>query len=110
MEVDIKTLIECIKKRPCMYIGELNFDYLFHFLNGFLYHNSSKNNINGIFESEFHEWVQKWIEKNKNILFEEERNYHYYIQNVCKTQEECFALFFELCDIFFDELQNKGTK
>lgn len=107
MDINIEILIKCIEKRPGMYIEELNFDYLFYFIRGFLYHNSSINNINGIFKDEFHEWVQRWIENNKNISFEEERDYHYYIQSVCETQEKCFELFFKLCHIFFDELRKK---
>ncbi len=104
--MNIEELVKCIEKRPCMYIEEFNFDYLFHFIRGFLYHNAS-NNIDRIFKYEFHEWTKKWIEKHKNILFEQERDYHYYIQNVCKTQQECFELFFKLCYIFFDELHDK---
>ena len=45
MNINIEELIKCIEKRPGMYVEELNFDYLFHFIRGFLYHNSSINNI-----------------------------------------------------------------
>ena len=109
-KMNIEKLIEYIKIRPCMYIGELNFDYLFHFINGFLYNNfSNKKNddIDIIFKNEFHEWVQKWIEKNKNIYFDEERDYHFYIQKISQTQQQCFDLFFRLCDLFFHELHNR---
>ena len=108
--MNIEKLLEYMEKRPYMFIGELNFDYLFHFINGFLYHKGFSqeiDTINKFFERKFDEWVQKWIENDKNILFEEERDYHYYIQNVCETQEECFELFFKLCHIFFDELREK---
>ena len=46
--MNIEELVKCIEKRPCMYIEEFNFDYLFHFIRGFLYHNAS-NNIDRIF-------------------------------------------------------------
>ncbi len=108
--MNIEKLLGYMEKRPYMFIGELNFDYLFHFINGFLYHKGFSqeiDTINKFFERKFDEWVQKWIENDKNILFEEERDYHYYIQNVCETQEECFELFFKLCHIFFDELREK---
>ena len=110
MKMNIEALIECIHKRPCMYIGELNFDYLFHFINGFLYTKNSIQEVDEIdksFQYKFHQWIQKWIEENKNISFDEKRNYHFYIQSVCETQEECFELFFKLCHIFFDELREK---
>lgn len=108
--MDIEKLIECIKKRLLMFIRELNFDYLSHFLSGFLCYSMSIqeiNNIDKIFKQEFHNWAKKWIEKNKNISFDEQRGYSFYIKSVCKTQQECFDLFFDMCAIFFNEIHSK---
>ena len=108
--MNIETLIEYMEKRPCMFVGELNMEYLFRFISGFLCHSLSVQEIDNtdrIFKDKFHQWVQKWIEKEKNILFDQTREYIFYIQSVCKTQEECFELFFKLCHIFFDELREK---
>ncbi|WP_020224853.1 hypothetical protein [Holdemania massiliensis] len=101
---NIEDLLKWIELRPCMYIGEYKFDNLYHFLNGFLYDNPNlkeKNRYEIKFKYEFHQWVRNWIENNMNIKFDEERDYHYYIKKVCKTEKQCFDLFFKLNNIFF---------
>ncbi len=109
--MDIENLIQnYIKKRPCMFIEKLNFDYLRSFLNGFLccsYYTQKDNRIDSIFKNEFHDWTRKWIEKNKNMIFDVNVDYVFYIRSVCQTEKECFDLFFDLCDIFFKEVHDK---
>ena len=109
----IDDLLKWIELRPCMYIGEYKFENLYHFLNGFLYDNPNLQKP-GAFESkfkyEFHQWVRNWIEQNMNIVFNEERDYHYYIKKVSSTEKQCFDLFFKLCNIYFKELDGIKAK
>lgn len=107
---NIETIIKFIKRRPGMYIGEINFAYLVHFLNGNLFNDPSawkEGTVSYHFKCEFSEWVKVWIEKNRKIQLEGQRNYQLYIQEVCKTQQECLDMFFELSEIFFQELHSK---
>ncbi|WP_020224855.1 hypothetical protein [Holdemania massiliensis] len=105
--MNIKELIQLVKRRPGMFIGDLKLEYLYHFINGFLFNNistSRADEIDEAFKREFHQWVREWIKENKNIEFDEDRNYLYYIQEVCKSQEQCFTMFFELAEEYFKEL------
>lgn len=109
-EMNIEKVIGYIKKRPYMYIGELNFNYLHQFLGGFLYYAFSTQRADEIdkgFQDEFHDWTRKWLEKNEKIFFTVSVGYDFYIQSICETQQECFDLFFKLCDIFFKELHDR---
>ena len=109
--MSVEELINRIKGRLGMYIGEPNFDYLYYYISGFLYNNSATNRVSDIeksFSYEFHKWVQKWIRENKGVHIEEEIDYHSYIKIICKSDEECINLFFELCSIFFKEFHNKN--
>lgn len=103
--------LKWIELRPCMYIGEYKFENLYHFLNGFLYDNPNLQKP-GAFESkfkyEFHQWVRNWIDKNMNIVFNEERDYHYYIKKVSSTEKQCFVYLLNIDYIYFKELD--GTK
>lgn len=103
--MDIKKLIEIMEQRPSMYIGELKLESLYFFISGFLFNNIATHNADEtdmMFKREFHEWVRKWIERNKNIVFDEDRNYLFYIQQVCQNQEQSVKLFFQLAREFFD--------
>ncbi|MCI8713640.1 MAG: hypothetical protein HFH23_15600 [Ruminococcus sp.] len=104
--MNVKQLIENIKKRPGMYILEFKIEYLDHFLNGFLHariHDRKAEEIDLVFKEEFHEWVRRWIKDNKGIVFDIDMGYFYYIQQVCENQEQCITMFFELSEDFFDE-------
>ena len=66
-----------------------------------------KGTLNNYFKFEFNEWVKKWIEKNKNVELESGGNYLIYIQQINETQQECFDMFYELTEIFFQEWHSK---
>lgn len=93
-----------------MYIGEEKFERLFFFLSGVLYNDPSsmkRGTLNNYFKREFHEWVRRWIEENKNIELDGSKNYLMYIQEVCEMEKECLSMFFELAELFFQECHSK---
>ena len=109
-EENIEIIINKIKNRPCMFIGEEKFERLFFFLSGALYNDPSsmkRGTLNNYFKREFHEWVRRWIQQNKNIELDGSKNYLMYIQEVCETEKECLSMFFELAELFFQEGHSK---
>lgn len=105
--MNVEKLIQLVKLRPNMFIGESKLEFLYYYISGFLFNNITTNRADKIdmeFKEKFHEWVRRWIETNQNIVFDEERNYLFYIQQVCQNQEQCMSLFFRLSEEFFCEL------
>ena len=83
---------------------------------GFLYNNFRCNRnypIDERFMWEFHDWARRKIEEGKGIIldkrgikFELAVGYDDYIEAVCENGEQEIALFFELCEEFFEEMRN----
>ena len=46
------------------------------------------------------------IEEGKGIIFDLDVGYDDYIEAVCENGEQEIALFFELCEEFFEEMRN----
>ena len=55
---------------------------------------------------EFHDWARRKIEDKRGIKFELAVGYDDYIEAVCENGEQEIALFFELCEEFFEEMRN----
>lgn len=104
----IKDIIEVMKDRPQMYIGEMEMLRIDCFLKGFRYSNL-KNKIPDeyieVFPVLFHEWIRKKIEEKYKIILEEHRDYCYYIQQINVNEEERVQIFFELSQAFFEEMK-----
>lgn len=110
-KMDIENVLLLIKHRPEIYIGAVNIHALELFLSGFLFNNLSNDRkyfIDICFRDRIHDWIKKEIEKRKNIQFELNVGYDYYIEAVCDNGEQEVALFFELCEEFFEEMKNKN--
>ncbi len=76
---------------------------------GFLYNNFRCNRnypIDERFMWEFHDWARRKIEDKRGIKFELAVGYDDYIEAVCENGEQEIALFFELCEEFFEEMRN----
>lgn len=102
--MNIEELIMKIKKRPGMFVGELNLEPIYHFINGFRFNNIINNNtelIDIYFKDNFSLWVKDFITEKYHINCDSSRNYLYYIQLVSSEHKEQLNLFFELCDRFF---------
>ena len=108
--MNIKNLVQTIKKRPPMYVGRFGLKGLWYFTNGFLYNNIVTNTcdkIDDTFRKEFHSWVHIEVQKITAKKFIIEQNYVYYISEVCKDSDEQLKVFFELADRFFGEIEQR---
>lgn len=107
--MDIEQFINIIKLRPGMFIGDANINNMRNFVGGCLFNNlicDRKYLMDISFKKKFHDWVKQNIEKKKGIKFELNVGYDYYIEAVCESGEQEIALFFELCEEFFEEMRN----
>lgn len=105
--MNIEELVSLIKSRPGMFIRKNNLDILSHFIDGFFfnrYMEEKQDKVDEEFQQKFNDWVRNWIKKNKKITLDKNRKYVFYIQQVCKEEDERIQMFFELCDEFFCEL------
>ena len=97
-DMNIKNLLQTIKKRPQMFVGCLGVKGLWYFTNGFLYNNivtDKCDKIDDTFRKEFHSWVHIEVQKITAKKFSSE---------VCKDPDEELKLFFKLVDSFFEEI------
>ena len=63
------------------------------------------DNIDIVFHKEFHQWVIEWMKKEKKEKFESVRGYDFCISQVCQKEEERVKMFFELAEMFFEEIK-----
>ncbi len=116
IKVDIKMLIQQIKDRPQMFvgeIGELSLEILSSFIRGFLYCNINANRaetIDSTFMYEFHNWVKDKLEKSRNVDLESGRNYVFYLSKAYEEPKEQLDAFFEFCEEFFEEFEKGNVK
>lgn len=116
IKVNIKMLIQRIKDRPQMFvgeIGELSLEILSSFIRGFLYSNINANRaetIDSTFMYEFHSWVKDKLEKSRNVDLGSGRNYVFYLSEVYEEPKEQLDAFFELCEEFFEEVEKGNVK
>lgn len=110
--MNVDELIQRIEKRPGMFVGNENLEAISHFIGGFLYSRITSDKMSYVdiaFKEQFHEWVKNTLEQNFAIQFDEERDYVYYITEVCKDDQERAKVFFELCADFFDEVRGRSN-
>ena len=103
-------LIMQMKTRPQMYVGELNLELIYHFINGFLYNNIITNRADDIdfkFKYQFHNWVKEKLEKDQDVKFHVERNYLFYLNQVFQDSIQKINIFFEFCEDFFGEIDKE---
>lgn len=88
--------LEAIKVKPELYIGSKNLTYLYHFINGYLFHITPEDDTSDKIR-ELHFWlptktgidIENWLEK---LLVKAQHN-----------EEKALALFFYYIDIFKEE-------
>lgn len=109
--MDIIEFVEMIKERPLMHIGEWNFNYLNHYISGFLAHafiEDKKNKSDEKFKSEFTDYTIEYIfdkYKDSPLLSKIDKScskgYDYFISCVESDERNKIALFFEIFNCFF---------
>lgn len=111
--MDVKTFISSIQTTPRMYIEEIKIEYIYYLVNGFL----GSNLINGRtynsdqkFKTYFSGWVLNWITKNLDKNYERKSFFWYhFLRDVTNSEGEAVELFFELCSIFFAQLDELNS-
>lgn len=106
--MDIKTFINSIQTTPRMYIEEIKIEYIYYLVVGFI----GSNLINGRtynsdqkFKEYFSGWLLNWVTKNLDKNYERKSFFWYHILcDVTDSESEAVELFFELCSIFFEQL------
>lgn len=104
--MNIEKLISKIKLRPGVFVGEIKLESVYFFISGFLYNNIINNNaddIDNAFKNQIHVWTKIWIEKKEGVIFDEERNCVFYINQTYNSVKERLNRFFEICEAFFSE-------
>ena len=112
--MNLKELINLIQKRPGVFVEEERLDYVYYLVCGHLGCNlknkmNYKEDLN--FSSFFPRWLLIWVRDHVDKNYEV-RNLVWYhiIEDVTNTDNEALALFFKLCDEFFqldeEELQS----
>lgn len=109
--MDIIEFVEMIKERPLIHIGEWNFNYLNHYISGFLAHafiEDKKNISDEKFKSEFTDYTIEYIfdkYKDSPLLSKIDKRcskgYDYFISCVESDERNKIALFFEIFNCFF---------
>ena len=108
IKMNVEQALNIVKQSLETYIGTPSINALQLFINGFLYNNLSYRNypIDECFMWGFHDWARRKIEEGKGIIFDLDVGYDDYIEAVCENGEQEIALFFELCEEFFEEMRN----
>ena len=109
----IREMLEYIKKRPGMYLGEKEgrIDYLRHFLAGWFWNNDE--GINGRYRAGIAHYIYEWIRKNKSNEFTKiEFSFLWYkmIYSVTDTEADAWELFFKLSYEYLDCLEAEVNK
>lgn len=111
-KMNIEELLKNMKKRPGMYVLEINLEYIYTYLSGFLFSRLNLNKADYIdiaFKEQFREWIKEWIKNNikEDFVFPSGWGYVSIICKVWKDEEERVNRFFELAETFFKELEEK---
>ncbi|MBS1802557.1 MAG: hypothetical protein JST28_04290 [Acidobacteria bacterium] len=83
-------ILEQIRQRPLMFLGERSLSYLYHFIHGYSMHRDQPLEL---LPADFHEWVAYRLH-----YLEPTSGYRNMILNRFPNEEEAFNQFFELLD------------
>lgn len=106
----IDELIHAMQVRPKMFVREVRIDYIFHLLTGYCGANADLPNysMDRKFCAWFGKWLIMWIENNVDAKYRPESACWYDdIIRITPDGQNEVDLFFDLCDKFFDDYENK---
>ena len=110
--MNVELLINKIMIRPGAYVGDETLESIAQFINGFLFNNlitGRADSVDLAFKEDFNSWVLNWLKANRNVTFiSTQRNYIYYLRQVCNNSKVALYLFFDLCVLYFNELHRQG--
>ena len=108
--MNIRELICTIKKRPGMFLKEKKLEYIYYLILGYCGANKDKenDNLNKNFSSWFWKWLHLWIEENIDKNYISDSSYWYDdIKKIANNNEHEMDIFFQLCDLFFQDYDRK---
>lgn len=108
--MQIEKLIDSIQKRPKMFVKEEKIEYIFYLLSGYCGANGklSEDDINRNFCFWFGKWLIIWIQNNVNVKYTPQTAFWYDdIKTISKSKQDEIKLFFDLCNCFFEDYENK---
>ena len=108
----IKELVKGMRIRPLMYLQEEKIDYIYHFFIGYCglarHYGDYTEDMDKHFVTWFVQWLNNWIIENydKNYEF---KTFHWNetIKEITQSEEEAVQLFYELCEQFFSDYEEK---
>lgn len=107
--MNVKQLIQQIRLRPGMFVGNPSLESIHHFISGFLCNNimtDRADNIDLAFKNQFHNWVRNDLEEKRAMKFNQERGYVFYISQTFPSAEQQIDAFFEMSERFFQEIDS----
>ncbi len=106
----IKELINCIQKRPLMYVQEEKISYISHLLMGYCLaasHNNVPSEMDKHFWAWFGSWLDNWIKIKYSKDFEFKAYWFETLKDITQDEREAVQLFYKLCKQFFDDYEEK---
>ena len=107
--MEIKQLIDAMRKRPGMYVREERLDYIYHLISGYCGGKyGSACEMDYKFSCWFWKWLLQWIEENVDAEYSPKSCYWPDdIKAIAGGEEKEVPLFYELCDKFFEDYYKK---
>ena len=115
-KVDYKNMkimdrINMMRRRPGMFVKEERIDYIFYDICGYCHgcYEYAEDDMDKRFYAWFGEWLRLWIVDNFDSEYTQKTFFWYEdIRAIAaQTGQNEATLFYELCDLFFDDYINK---
>lgn len=114
IKMNVKDFIKMIKKKPQVFVHEVRADYLEYVIEGFMCCNSMykrTDNEEKCFHSHFVNWLVEWINKNLDNKYRMKSFYwHQILRDVTNDEQEAVDLFFQLCDLYFQQYEKENAE
>jgi len=109
--MQIEQLIMSMQKRPKMFVKEERIDYIYYLLSGYCGANSKLSKEDDDMDQRFclwfGKWLVMWINDNVDAEYSPKTAYWYDdIKMIAKNRQDEVNIFFELCNIFFEDYRN----
>ena len=107
--MNIKELIYSIKKRPGMFVETEKIEYIYYLISGYCgtCKHFSENEMEKEFRFLFGQWLIVWIRNNVDKDYIPSTGFWYNDLNEICIDGNVTKLFYDLCDVFFDDYDNK---
>lgn len=110
--MSIVELLNSMKENPEMFFEEKKIEYIHEFLGGYCYAGNRNGLPEGDINREFDFWFWKWFLRWIKEKMEPEYSppsccWADYIKDLAGGEEKEVSWFYELCEVFFEDYENK---